>query len=145
MAEEFPQTASENGTESGYRRLSRITLVVMIYSVIGAQALLLLAALVESSSNRLISIFLLYPMFVCMLAFFLGVLVQIVLVVFGAMRLTLRSLLGSALTLGFGVTCIVSGVPLMFLGLAALSGLLTFWVYHFFKAIREQDRRDGIV
>lgn len=80
-----------------------------------------------------------------MLAFFLGALAHIVLVVFGAMRLTLRSLLNSALILGLGVTYIVAGAPLIYFGLAALSGLITFWVYHFFKASYEQDQRDGIV
>jgi len=146
MPEEAPKNPNENAPESRYRRFSRITLWVTIFAASGAFLCIglgIAAGFAGWGRYRGVFSILLSG---CMLTLFLGVLAHIVVVVFGAMRLTLRSLLASALTLGFGITCLVSGVSVfIYLGLAAMAGLFLFWAYHFFKASYEQDKRDGII
>lgn len=144
-AEDSPQISYKNAPESRYRRLSRITMVVMLYGA-GAALLLLIPWIFYGVFGwpdffR----FLIYPFSGCLLAFFLGVVAHVLLICFGAMRITLRSMLVSALLLGLGATGVISGAPWIYVGLVMLAGLATFWLYHFLKASYEQDRRDGIV
>lgn len=82
----------------------------------------------------------------CVLAFLLGTFVYVGLVAFGVMRVSLASLLISLLVFGGSLALIVSGIY----ALSALGGLgavvlLIYWVYRFFEAAYEWDRRNGRV
>lgn len=145
-AKDSPQITFKNEPESRYHRLSRISMAVMIYGASGALLCLFLWFLTAVFALPRLSRFLLYPFSGCLLAFFLGVMGHVLLVCFGAMRVTLRSLLISTLTLSAGVSCVFSGSTMfLIVGLFLLGALSQFWLYHFFKASYEQDRRDGIV
>jgi len=121
-------------------------MAVMIYGACGALLCLFLWFFSAVLGWTKVFQFLLFPFTGCLLAFFLGVLAHILLVCFGAMQVTLRSLLVSILTLGASISCFFSGATaLLVIGLFLLAALSQFWLYHFFKASYEQDRRDGIV
>lgn len=135
-----------NGTDSRFRRISRITLAVMIYGIGGTLCCICGAGLAGVLGFGKVAQFLVYPLTGCFLAFFLGVLAYVLLICFGAMRITLLSLFVSVLALGFSGVCIASESTALFVvGLVPLAVLAQYWVYQFFKASYEQDRRDGII